>query len=271
MEDILGAVKQGERFLTSQLLECLYQGLDAIRKIATEAVTGQPAGVSVFHILAQLMGADSDDALPQIQATIANSTQAIVEQPLVGNDSDQTNESILVDTDAMFQVSDYQIDTIRVESQKLDKLWTQASELVVIKGHIADRPTDINQLIALWEEWSRETFVARLTFDELERRLPTTELQPLQKFYNLVETRLEQLGNLLNQLQNTTVEDSAKLETVANELESGIHSLRLLPFSTIFNLFPRTVRDLAQQQGKEINLQIEGGDINKEFNLNGNK
>lgn len=262
MEDILGAVKQGERTLTSQLLECLYQGLDAIRKIATESVTGQPAEVSVFHVLAQLMGADSDDSLPQIPATIANSAQAIVEQPLVGNDSDQSNESILVDADALLQVSDYQIDTIRVESQKLDKLLTQASELVVIKGHIADQPADINQIIALWEEWSREAFVSRLTFDEIERRLQTPELQPLQNFYNLLETRLEQLGNLLNQLQNTTVENNTKLETVANEIESGIHSLRLLPFSTIFNLFPHTVRDLAKQQGKEINLQIEGGDIN---------
>src|SRR5437868_1824313 len=41
IEDILGAVKRSERVLTSQVFECLYQGLDAIRKIAHEAVTGQ--------------------------------------------------------------------------------------------------------------------------------------------------------------------------------------------------------------------------------------
>ena len=88
----------------------------------------------------------------------------------------------------------------------------------------------------------------------------TTELQPRQNFYNLIEIRLEQLRVSLNRLKNTTKEDSAKLETVVNELQSGIHSLRLLPFSTIFNLFPRTVRDLAKQQGKEVNLLLEGGD-----------
>jgi two-component system chemotaxis sensor kinase CheA len=265
MEDILGAVKRGERVLTPPIFERLYLGLDAIRKIAQEAVTGQAAGISVFHVLAQLMGADSDEALPEMQETVAEmngavSVQHLREQPLVFNDAIGTNEPVVPASEALAQVGEYQIDTIRVESQKLDKLLTQASELLVTKGQLGDRISEIDQILTLWEEWNRETFVSRMTYDEIERRLQTPELQPLQNFYNLVETRLEQLGALLNRLRNTTFEDNAKLETVATELESGIHSLRLLPFSTIFNLFPRTVRDLAKQQGKEVNLVVEGGD-----------
>jgi two-component system chemotaxis sensor kinase CheA len=265
MEDILGTVKRGERDLTPSMFECLYQGLDAIRKIAHEAVTGQPAGISVFHVLAQLMAAGSGDAASEVKETIAQSNgatsaQVMVEQPFVSKDAPGTSTPTLATADVLAQVSDYQIDTIRVEAQKLDKLLTQASELAVTKGQIGDRVAEIDKIIGLWQEWSREAFVSRLTFDELERRWNTPELQPLQNFYNLLETRLEQLGSLLNRLRATTFEDNAKLDTVANELESGIHSLRLLPFSTIFNLFPRTVRDLAKQQGKEVNLVIEGGD-----------
>jgi two-component system chemotaxis sensor kinase CheA len=247
------------------MFECLYLGLDAVRKIAHEAVTGQSAGISVFHVLAQLMGADSSEELPQTQETVAQlngaaSAQSIGEQPLAFKDAVQTKEPVEPAAEALAKGRDYQIDTIRVESQKLDKLLTQASELAVTKGQMGDQLAEIDQILAQWEEWNREAFVSRLTFDELERRWNTPELQPLQNFYNLVESRLEQLGVLLNRLRATTFEDNAKLETVANELESGIHSLRLLPFSTIFNLFPRTVRDLAKQQGKEVNLVIEGGD-----------
>jgi two-component system chemotaxis sensor kinase CheA len=265
IEDILGAVKRDERTFTPQIFECLYLGLDAIRKIAHEAITGQAAGISVFHVLAQLMGADSSDELPQTQETVAESNgaasaQSIGEPPLTFQDAVQTKEPVEPAAEGLAQVSEYQIDTIRVESQKLDKLLTQASELAVTKGQMGDRLAEIDQILAQWEEWNREAFVSRLTFDELERRLQTSELQPLQNFYNLVESRLEQLGVLLNRLRSTTYEDNAKLETVANELEAGIHALRLLPFSTIFNLFPRTVRDLAKQQGKEVNLVIEGGD-----------
>jgi len=265
IEDILGMVKRGERVFTPQMFECLYLGLDAVRKIAHEAVTGQSAGISVFHVLAQLMGADSSEELPQTQETVAQlngaaSAQSIGEQPLAFKDAVQTKEPVEPAAEALAKGRDYQIDTIRVESQKLDKLLTQASELAVTKGQMGDQLAEIDQILAQWEEWNREAFVSRLTFDELERRWNTPELQPLQNFYNLVESRLEQLGVLLNRLRATTFEDNAKLETVANELESGIHSLRLLPFSTIFNLFPRTVRDLAKQQGKEVNLVIEGGD-----------
>ena len=40
-----------------------------------------------------------------------------------------------------------------------------------------------------------------------------------------------------------------------------MRSIRLLPLSTVFALFPRMVRDLAKEQGKEAELLIEGGDI----------
>lgn len=261
IEDILGGVKRGERVFNPQIFDCLYQGLDAIRKIVTEAVTGQSSGISVFHVLAQLMGAqegETQETLAQWNDTA--SAQSIGEQPLALKDAVQTKEPVEPAAEALAQGRDYQIDTIRVESQKLDKLLTQASELAVTKGQMGDRLAEIDKIVTQWEEWNREAFVSRLTFDELERRWNTPELQPLQNFYNLVETRLEQLGGLLHRLRATTFEDNAKLETVANELESGIHALRLLPFSTIFNLFPRTVRDLAKQQGKDVNLVIEGGD-----------
>lgn len=262
MEDVLGAVKQGERVLTPPVFECLYQGLDAIRKIATEAVTGKAAGISVFHVLAQLMGAGLGEALPENQAAVATSTPEIAEQqPVIANDAIPTAESGLPVAEAIAQVSDYQIDTIRVDSQKLDKLLTQASELIVTKGHITDRSTEIDRIIEFCAEWSQETASSQLTFEQLEQQGQATELQRVQNFHNLFATRFKQLEGLLNKLRSTTVEDSAQLEIVSNELESGIHSLRRLPLSTIFNLFPRTVRDLAKQQGKEVKLQVEGGDI----------
>ncbi|WP_299412338.1 hybrid sensor histidine kinase/response regulator [Acaryochloris sp. IP29b_bin.148] len=56
VEELLIAVDKGECIVTAELCDRLYQGLDAIRKIAHEAVTGDASGVSVFHTLAQLAG-----------------------------------------------------------------------------------------------------------------------------------------------------------------------------------------------------------------------
>src|SRR5919108_197018 len=52
----------------------------------------------------------------------------------------------------------YRIDTMRVEPQKLDALMKQASELTVAKILVARRLTQIEELVTLCEEWSREVF-----------------------------------------------------------------------------------------------------------------
>lgn len=102
--------------------------------------------------------------------------------------------------------------------------------------------------------------VNRLALDNLERGSHNSALKKVQNFHHRAEQRLERLGVVSNRLKNTAYLDTARLDIVVSELESGIRTLRLLPLSTIFNLFGRMVRDLAKQQSKEINLVIEGGE-----------
>ncbi len=70
----------------------------------------------------------------------------------------------------------------------------------------------------------------------------------------------ERLDSLLQQLKLSTQENATRLDMIANNLEDQIRTLRLLPLSNIFQLFPRMVRDLAKQQAKQIDLVIEGGE-----------
>ena len=69
------------------------------------------------------------------------------------------------------------------------------------------------------------------------------------------------MGALISKFQKSIDSDSSRLDVVTSALESGVKKLRLLPLATIFNLFPRMVRDLAKTQSKEINFTIEGGDL----------
>ncbi|MGL4501403.1 MAG: hybrid sensor histidine kinase/response regulator, partial [Planktothrix sp.] len=161
--------------------------------------------------------------------------------------------------------STYKIETIRVPTRNLDGLMTQTGELTVTKIRIAHRLNEIEDLVSLWEEWSRDAFVNRFVVHDLENNLNRHvsgqgTMGQLQNYYHRSTERLEQLGTLINQLRNTFSEDIARLDIISDELEDGVRTLRLLPLSTIFNLFPRMVRDLARQQGKEIELVIAGGE-----------
>lgn len=154
----------------------------------------------------------------------------------------------------------YRIDTIRVETRNLDSLMTQTGELTVSKIRIAHRLWEVEEIVTLWEEWSRDSFVNRFAFEEVMRGNRNGSLDRLQSFHHRTEDRLERLGQIVNRLRNSVYEDNARLDTIADELEEGIRTLRLLPLSTIFTLFPRMVRDLAKQEGKQVELLIEGGE-----------
>ncbi|MEG4006712.1 hybrid sensor histidine kinase/response regulator [Microcoleus sp. Pol11C1] len=308
MEHILGDIKRGETQLNSDISDRLSQGLEAMRKLVNEAVTGEDSGVNTFYILASMMGASTE---PQPAASIVDaSSSQVPEQPLVEpqftepatqelETNVETSQVLNLEKNSSFLplqskpeflveaqnlpapsepatasasqsaataslASSYRIETIRVATQNLDDLMTQAGELTVTKTRLGHRVAEIEKITTLWEEWSREYFVTRLTVDRMqidENGIKANgKFSQLQDYYQRTEERLESLGTLVNHLKNRVYEDTARLELIAEALESGIRTLRLLPLSTIFNLFPRTVRDLAKREGKEVALVIEGGE-----------
>ncbi|MFW6358630.1 MAG: hybrid sensor histidine kinase/response regulator [Chroococcales cyanobacterium] len=322
-EHSLGGVKRGEETLTPNMCDRLWQGLDAIRKLVHEAVTGDPANVDTFHVLAQMMGADpptestpspqaptpettaeSQDGPPNdtrpkpsptesldVPEVIPDTLKVNVPQPQVPETaqpapvSDTIVETVAPNGKASgngkpvlqktppkpktptshLQGEPYRIETIRVETRNLDALMTQSGELTVTKIRVAHRLSEIEELTALWEEWSRDSFTHRFILEEISgsqavRQNLNGQFTRLQNFHRRIEERQEQLGKLIHRLRNSAYEDTARLEVITDELEEGIRTLRLLPLSTIFSLFPRMVRDLARQQDKDIDLIIEGAE-----------
>ena len=54
---------------------------------------------------------------------------------------------------------------------------------------------------------------------------------------------------------------SQRFDLVTSELQEAIMSTRMQPVGNIFNKFKRVVRDLAHKLGKEIDLVLEGGEV----------
>jgi len=90
------------------------------------------------------------------------------------------------------------------------------------------------------------------------------ELDRLDKFLNMVSelvinrTRLEQISSNYKLVElNETIEQVAR---TTNDLQDLVMKIRMLPLDTVFNRFPRMVRDLSVELNKEIELIIEGQD-----------
>lgn len=281
IEHILTQLKQQENpasslgnDTTDSPYERLAHAIAAIRKLVHEAVTGEPARVDTFSVLAELMGAqpakgeDNPSQEPEVNSievinTVKNNTFD-KNQELKENATIQNPKSKIVRlSEAEVQnpkspTNSYRIETIRVGTRHLDTLMTQAGELTVTKIRIAHRLGEIEAIANLWEEWNRDLFTNRFAFSREQQG--DVAHQRLETFHHHSEKRLEQLGHLVKTLQSSLSEDTTRLEQLSSDLEEGIRTLRLLPFATIFNLFPRMVRDLAQQQGKLVELIAEGKD-----------
>lgn len=314
-EDALGAAARGQTVLTPEVIDRLYRGLDAIRKLVDEAISGAPAGIDVQQALAQLSGqappappaasaAPAEPALIVAQSVNGDSYVPVPPEPAapepaapepVGPDltasepvasepvahvemqksSSAADGAVLAGSPAGFK-----IETIRVEPPKLDALMTLAGELTVTTTRVTRGLAEFEALTALWEEWHKDAVSSQRLFERAANGLlsatsaegsgpgsvglssggPSGVGTKLARFYVREQERLEQLGELLQRLRQTTYEDVTRLNFVADEMEESVRRIRLLPLATIFNLFPRMVRDLARAQSKEVQLFIEGGE-----------
>lgn len=132
--------------------------------------------------------------------------------------------------------SAYHIDSVRVDTARLDALLVQSAELTVNQTRMVDRLEELERLLELVEAAARSS---------REAALPAW---------------LPRLEAGLAQMRDAHAQDCARLETLSGAIQDAVRQMRLLPLSTLFRLFPRLVRDLAESQGKSVELVIEGED-----------
>ncbi len=301
-EDELGAARRGRKSITPEVVDRLYHGLDAMRRIALEASDGTPCEVDITTVLAQLRGAPvpkvplqaNDPVISDLTISTAPATnETAVAQNVLELDTPKIAEQLQPKTDektapdslselasmglivpalpATFSKLDeaplpapgtpFRIETIRVEPRRLDVITTLAGEVAVTTSRAVRAMTVIDELIELHDDWTRETSPSIHTAHTAFDRVRPGNGQDAGRIDQREANRLKQLGILLTQVERVRDEEMGRLALMAEEMIGAIRSIRLLPFSTIFDLFPRLVRELSREQGKEVRLEIDGGEI----------
>lgn len=90
-------------------------------------------------------------------------------------------------------------------------------------------------------------------------------IEKLDSMMNLVgelviaKIRLDQIAR--NKTYKDLVSTVDEFDRIIDELQIEVTDIRMLPVSHIFDRYPRIVRDLAGQAGKQVDVEITGGDI----------
>jgi two-component system chemotaxis sensor kinase CheA len=105
------------------------------------------------------------------------------------------------------------------------------------------------------------------------------ETEPLKLSIKTIPVKVEQLDTIVESLEELMV-DRLTMQTLLKDLDDPLLSqaqdkldkiievirfqimkIRTVPLSMVFDHFPRTVRDIGRMLNKEIELKIEGGDL----------
>jgi chemotaxis protein histidine kinase CheA len=139
--------------------------------------------------------------------------------------------------------------SLRVPTEKLDALSGLAAELVLHELKVSERLGYLRRLETSLRQFKAAMSDARSDVHE-DGTHPAAE--PLDAFANLLRG--------MRQLVNRYDDDHVRLKLMTGEVRQHVMALTLVPVSTVFEAFPRAVRDLARAFKTEVNLSITGGD-----------
>ncbi len=143
------------------------------------------------------------------------------------------------------------VDNVRVSTAKLESIMLQAEEFIAVKLASAQRSAALADVRSRLEAWKRELYQVRISGD------PDKLLELLEWTASLVDGLVADVRMLSKSADN----EKRTIGPMVDELLDGMKRVLMLPFSSLLSSFPKMVRDLARNSGKEVDLVITGSDI----------
>jgi two-component system chemotaxis sensor kinase CheA len=160
-------------------------------------------------------------------------------------------------------------ESVRISVARLDARLVEAEEMLAVKLISGQRVTDLGQLARRFEAWRQEWAAvephARALRQQVDRPAPGRIAQPaaapwarLLDFLDWNHEQLRWVENQMAALTRSAEQDRYAVGKLVDDLMDGSKKLLLLPLETICASFPKLVRELCRDQGKEADLHILG-------------
>lgn len=162
--------------------------------------------------------------------------------------------------------------TVRIASEKLDRLISGSDDLLTTRLFIAHRTRELEEMITRFGIWrwnnalvSSDLHRIRETSFGMKRtELPPDLVLPLQRIVEFMEYNREFVTSLQHDLrvhtQDTEIDRSA-LEASTQTISDLIHDAVLLPIANVLIPFNGLVREYSRNTGKQVDLVIDGGEL----------
>jgi two-component system, chemotaxis family, sensor kinase CheA len=289
VEDIFEEVAGKRAVFSSFMAESIFKGLDAIRAILDKIVQEKQIDVDASKICRDLEGclsgtrgitrgrqesreegkekaveSQEEEARPEKEQEAEfephREDEAVKIQPKAeqekaheGRKAQDEGVDRRAEPTALHlstQVEEY----IRVPISRVDKLLYLVGEVLINKMKISAITAQAKNLSKL----SKEAQKSISSLSEAMKKDFSSQAREVTKLLGQCDAQMQKLRENNVKLYDHASTLAFHLDPVIDELQANMKKIRMLPLSAIFDGFPRMVRDIATQQGKEVNLLISG-------------
>ncbi len=286
LESVFAALKDKQLAVSPPLFDLMQEAIDDLSTLlsaegAAMAVAGKSAIVTLTRRLDDaLQGQFAQSASTQFSATPSAAVQPMpsVQQtpiaPLPDVPSEATAAVVMPTPSPSPSLAS---ETVRVSTQKLDAVMRQVEELLSPRLASAQRAKELREVAASFATWKKQRARMRPALRLIEcyvegsgrsngaaRGLPKFPAQELPKLLEHLESDhlfMKTLEERLLRLSKFAAHDRRTLAGMSDNLLHDVKEMHLLPFSSLLEIFPRFTRELAREQGKQVELVIHGGEI----------
>ncbi|MBX9688761.1 MAG: response regulator [Candidatus Obscuribacterales bacterium] len=299
LEDVMAALKRKQIKIDAELLDlvlssiCLVEKfLDVEEQSSLEAEAQETRDkVLAFMKKIGLQISASDQYMDEVEAIepedlAIKSVQVISEsntpqaqkaespKPAV-SESAATKEAQLKSKESKEQkakIEAERVETLRIPAVKLDSFMQKAEEMLSVKAMARQQRMSAQALQSKLEErlkaWSKaapDLKAARVLMEKM-RSLNTSPQEQViwRKMNDILDLNsefIESLNDDVKTISRTAFDFSHATSTAVDVLLDETKRLLMMPCGTVFEGFPLVVRQLARELGKEVEVNLVGGDI----------
>ncbi len=155
--------------------------------------------------------------------------------------------------------------TIRVASEKIDRLLLQAEEMIFMKLATQRRLTQLQEIAPVFRDMQKKESTLTAAFKSIQAN-QTTEKQKrdwkkVMEYFQFNRGQQKELQGEIDRITKSLRSDFRLFNSMIDIHLADLRQTLMLPFATLTEGFPRMVRELARQKGKEVELVLTGNHI----------
>lgn len=253
MESIFSSIKKKSTGISTELLDLLHNAVDTLKNILSGLESESP----------QSDKAGIDSIVYKLESYLKDDKQTASRKDILTKSPERKKVPVHSEAAAA--------GTVRVAVSKLDSLFLQAEEMVSTKLFLGQRAADLVAITSAANTWKKEWSKINSSLrslqhtvekdDQQNNPIVRSHLKKILEFTEWSNIHLRSLEDKISAAARAALHDQRAVSLMVDDLLGEAKRTLMFSFTSLLEIFPKFVRDLSRDQNKNVELEIEGAEI----------